>query len=211
LLHLAAIRVDRPVHEMMIFAKSLLCSFLRLGAGVGESLEGVLAGVDFVAISAKHLLKESYTKAAHCDLHCLLGHNKRILERIFDLPQRCARERAESHPENLIRPGRFFAWPRTKPMEGSVCSPCHVVAPLPAPSFMDIAKSQYGSLAPLESLLRSTHSDVGHPGGMPNISLSREQIGTISAYIGRFARSTLAFRLRALLPLCSSFVAKESV
>ena len=42
---------------MMIFAKSLLCSFLRLGAGVGERLEGVLAGVDFVAISAKHLLK----------------------------------------------------------------------------------------------------------------------------------------------------------
>ena len=89
MLHLAAIRVDRPVHEMMIFAKSLLCSFLRLGAGVGECLEGVLAGVDFVAISAKHLLKESHTKAAHCDLHCLLGHNKRVLERIFDLPQRC--------------------------------------------------------------------------------------------------------------------------
>jgi hypothetical protein len=49
---------------------------------------------------------------------------------------------------------------------------------------MDIAKSQYGSPAPLENLLRSTHSDVGHPGGMPNISLSREQIRTISAYIG---------------------------
>ena len=81
LLHLAAIRVDRPVHEMMIFAKSLLCSFLRLGAGVGERLEGVLAGVDFVAISAKHLLKESHTKAAHCDLHCLFRHNKRVLER----------------------------------------------------------------------------------------------------------------------------------
>jgi mono/diheme cytochrome c family protein len=69
-------------------------------------------------------------------------------------------------------------------LASKVCSPCHVVAPLPAPSFMDIAKSQYGSLAPLENLLRSTHSDVGHPGGMPNISLSREQIRTISAYIG---------------------------
>ena len=32
----------------------------------------------------------------------------------------------------------------------------------------------------------STHSDVCHPGGMPNISLlrEREQIRTISAYIG---------------------------
>jgi hypothetical protein len=103
LLHLAAIRVDRPVHEMMIFAKSLLCSFLRLGAGVGERLEGVLAGVDFVAISAKHLLKESHTKAAHYDLHCLLGHNKRVLERIFDLPQRCVRECADSHPASRAK------------------------------------------------------------------------------------------------------------
>ena len=124
LLHLAAIRVDRPVRQMMIFAKGLLCSFLRLGPGLGERLEGVLAGVYFVAISAKHLLEESHTKATHCDLHCLLGHNKRILERIFDLPQRCVRECAEFSPhkqgENLIRPGRFFAWPRPKPMEGSV-------------------------------------------------------------------------------------------
>jgi mono/diheme cytochrome c family protein len=69
-------------------------------------------------------------------------------------------------------------------LASKVCSPCHVVAPLPGPSFMDIAKSQYGSPAPLENFLRSTHSDVGHPGGMPNISLSREQIRTISAYIG---------------------------
>jgi hypothetical protein len=88
LLHLAAIRVDRPVREMMIFAKSLLCSFLRLGAGVGESLEGVLADVDFVVISAEHLLKEFHTKAAHCELHFPLGHNKQVLKRIFDLPQR---------------------------------------------------------------------------------------------------------------------------
>jgi hypothetical protein len=62
-------------------------------------------------------------------------------------------------------------------LASKVCSPCHVVAPLPAPSFMDIAKSQYGSLAPLESLLRSTHSDVSHPGGMPNISLSENKLG----------------------------------
>ena len=49
---------------------------------------------------------------------------------------------------------------------------------------MDIAKSEYGSQAPLENFLRSTHSNVSHPGGMPNISLSGEQIRTISAYIG---------------------------
>ena len=69
-------------------------------------------------------------------------------------------------------------------LASKVCSPCHVVAPLPGPSSMDIAKSQYGSTAPLENFLRSTHSDVSHPGGMPNISLSGEQIRTISAYIG---------------------------
>ena len=44
---------------------------------------------------------------------------------------------------------------------------------------MDIAKSEYGSPAPLENFLRSTHSNVSHPGGMPNISLSGEQIRTI--------------------------------
>jgi hypothetical protein len=65
-----------------------------------------------------------------------------------------------------------------------VCSPCHLVAPLPGPSFMDIANSEYGSPAPLENFLRSTHSNVSHPGGMPSISLSGEQIRTISAYIG---------------------------
>jgi hypothetical protein len=45
-------------------------------------------------------------------------------------------------------------------LASKVCSPCYVVAPLPGPSFMDIANSQYGSPAPLENFLRSTHSDV---------------------------------------------------
>ena len=35
-------------------------------------------------------------------------------------------------------------------LASKVCSPCYVVAPLPGPSFMDIAKSEYGSPAPLE-------------------------------------------------------------
>ena len=48
---------------------------------------------------------------------------------------------------------------------------------------MDIAKGDYHSAAPLENLLRSTHSNVSHPGGMPNIRLTEEQMRTISAYI----------------------------
>jgi mono/diheme cytochrome c family protein len=65
-----------------------------------------------------------------------------------------------------------------------VCSPCHLVAPLPGPSFTDIAKGEYASATPLENFLRSTHSNVSHPGGMPRIDLSDEQIRAISAYIG---------------------------
>src|SRR5271168_650497 len=118
---------------MMIFAKSLLCAFLRLGAGVGESLEGVLAGVDFVAISAKHLLKESHTKAAHCDHHCLLGHNKRILERIFDLPQSAFENaqiltpqagRKSDPPRPHFSPGRAPSrWKDRFPSIVVLCSP----------------------------------------------------------------------------------------
>jgi mono/diheme cytochrome c family protein len=65
-----------------------------------------------------------------------------------------------------------------------VCSPCHLVAPLPGPPFADIAKGEYASPTPLENFLRSTHSNVSHPGGMPRIDLSDEQIRAISAYIG---------------------------
>lgn len=65
-----------------------------------------------------------------------------------------------------------------------VCSPCHLVGPLPGPPFADIAKGEYASSTPLESFLRSTHSNVSHPGGMPRIDLTYEQIRAISAYIG---------------------------
>ena len=69
-------------------------------------------------------------------------------------------------------------------LASKICSPCHLVAPLPGPSFMEIAKGEYRSPASLESILRSTHSDVSHPGGMPRMDLSDEQIRKISAYIG---------------------------
>jgi mono/diheme cytochrome c family protein len=68
-------------------------------------------------------------------------------------------------------------------LASKICSPCHVIGPSAGPSFMDIAKGDYHSAAPLENLLRSTHSNVSHPGGMPNIRLTEEQMRTISAYI----------------------------
>ena len=64
-----------------------------------------------------------------------------------------------------------------------MCSQCHLIGPLPGPPFMDIAKSEYGAPASLESFLRSTHSDISHPGGMPRMQLSADQIRAIAAYI----------------------------
>ena len=69
-------------------------------------------------------------------------------------------------------------------LASKICSPCHVIGPLPGPSFVDISKGDYRSAEPLENLLRSTHSNVSHPGEMPSIYLSEEQIRKISAYIG---------------------------
>ena len=34
-------------------------------------------------------------------------------------------------------------------LASKICSPCHLVGPLPGPSFMDIAKGEYGSPASL--------------------------------------------------------------
>jgi mono/diheme cytochrome c family protein len=71
-------------------------------------------------------------------------------------------------------------------LASKICSPCHVIGPSPGPSFMDIAKGDYRSAAPLQNLLRSTHSNVSHPGGMPRLDLSDEQIRAISDYIDSF-------------------------
>ena len=74
-----------------------------------------------------------------------------------------------------VRAGRELA---TK-----MCSQCHAVAAPPGPSFKDIAKSDFSSPASLENFMRSTHSNVSHPGGMPNLNLTDEQTRMISAYI----------------------------
>jgi mono/diheme cytochrome c family protein len=64
-----------------------------------------------------------------------------------------------------------------------LCSSCHLVERLPGPSFMDIARGDHASPDALRNFLRSTHSDVSHPGAMPNPGLSDEQIRAIAAYL----------------------------
>jgi mono/diheme cytochrome c family protein len=64
-----------------------------------------------------------------------------------------------------------------------LCSSCHLVGQLPGPSFVDLAKGDHASPDTLRNFLRSTHSDVSHPGGMPNPGLSDEQIRSIAAYL----------------------------
>jgi len=79
-----------------------------------------------------------------------------------------------------------------KDLAVSLCSPCHVVAPQTserrpsgsgAPSFLDIAQGSKAAPDALRGFLRSTGSSVAHPGAMPHIDLSDEQIGTIAAYL----------------------------
>jgi len=64
-----------------------------------------------------------------------------------------------------------------------LCSSCHLVQQLPGPSFADIARGDRASPDALRNFLRSTHSDVSHPGGMPTPELSDEQIRSIAAYL----------------------------
>ena len=68
-------------------------------------------------------------------------------------------------------------------LAAKVCSPCHVVAERPGPSFAEIAKGGHADPEALLAFLRSTHSDVSHPGAMPNLELSDRQIEQISAYL----------------------------
>ena len=63
------------------------------------------------------------------------------------------------------------------------CSPCHVVSQPVGPSFADIAKGQRAEPEALRDFLRSTHSDVSHPSGMPTLELTDRQIDEISAYL----------------------------
>jgi mono/diheme cytochrome c family protein len=64
-----------------------------------------------------------------------------------------------------------------------LCSPCHLVGQLPGLSFGEIARGDHASPRALRNFLRSTHSDVSHPGGMPNPELSDAQIRSIAAYL----------------------------
>jgi len=49
-----------------------------------------------------------------------------------------------------------YCWAQVKDVHAGyelaskICSPCHVIGPLPGPSFMDIAKGDYRSAAPLK-------------------------------------------------------------
>jgi mono/diheme cytochrome c family protein len=64
-----------------------------------------------------------------------------------------------------------------------LCSSCHLVGRLPGPSFADIARGDHASPDALRNFLHSTHSDVSHPGAMPNPELTDEQIRAIAAYL----------------------------
>ena len=70
-------------------------------------------------------------------------------------------------------------------LASKVCSPCHVVAPLPGPFFHGYRKEPiWLASATLKISCDRLTATLVTPGGMPNISLSGEQIRTISAYIG---------------------------
>ncbi len=68
-------------------------------------------------------------------------------------------------------------------LAAKVCSPCHVISERPGPSFAEIANGGHADPEALLAFLRSTHSDVSHPGAMPNLELTDRQIEQISAYL----------------------------
>lgn len=65
-----------------------------------------------------------------------------------------------------------------------VCSRCHVVGERQEPPFAEIAKGSHAEPSALLAFLRSTHSNVSHPGTMPNLELAEQEIDQISAYLG---------------------------
>jgi len=79
-----------------------------------------------------------------------------------------------------------------KELAMTVCSPCHVITSQPSqhpapsppgPSFEEIAKGSKAAPEALHIFLLSTQSNVGHPGSMPNLKLTEDQIRLISAYL----------------------------
>lgn len=69
-------------------------------------------------------------------------------------------------------------------LASKVCSPCHVVAERPGPTFAEIAKGGHAAPDTLLAFLRSAHSNVSHSDAMPNPGLTERQIDQISAYLG---------------------------
>jgi mono/diheme cytochrome c family protein len=57
-------------------------------------------------------------------------------------------------------------------LAAKVCSPCHVVAETPGPPFAEIAKGERGAPEALRDFLHATHSNMSHPGAMPNPELT---------------------------------------
>jgi len=96
----------------------------------------------------------------------------------------CCAARAQPDGPGEVQEGRELA---TK-----ACAACHIVRAdqeqrptlrPPPPSFEQIAQSSKADLESLRGFLKSTHSNISHPGGMPNPQLREEEIQKISAYI----------------------------
>jgi mono/diheme cytochrome c family protein len=68
-------------------------------------------------------------------------------------------------------------------LAAKVCSPCHAVAETPGPPFAEIARGERAAPEALRGFLHATHSNMSHPGAMPNPELTDSQIEEISAYL----------------------------
>jgi hypothetical protein len=67
-------------------------------------------------------------------------------------------------------------------LAAKVCSPCHAVAETPRPPFAEIAKGERAAPEALRDFLHATHSNMSHPGAMPNPELTDSQIEEISPH-----------------------------
>ncbi len=79
-----------------------------------------------------------------------------------------------------------------KEIAEKACSACHAIpsradqepsSSLPGPSFAEIANGPKVTHESLRVFLLTTHSNIAHPGGMPNPTLTEKQIWQIAAYL----------------------------
>lgn len=77
-------------------------------------------------------------------------------------------------------------------MAKELCASCHVVAvdqkqmptvKPPVISFKEIAQRPTTDASSLQGFLSSTHSNISHPGAMPNPEITADQIRDVVAYI----------------------------